>query len=291
MVRDGDNITRAFAEAARDATDPRARDVLVSLATHLHDWVRDVRLTNGEWRAGLAALTQAAAMTDEGRNEFSLFSDLFGITSLVDILNTPNGATSSSPLGPFHQRGAPPLANGGDLWRGQPGQVMVIDGRVVDAATGEGIADATLDLWQNADNGLYSVQDPDQPPENYHGLLSCARDGSFAFTTTLFHPYTVPNDGPGGAMLRMLGREAWRPAHLHVIAEAPGYRALVTELYVEGDLWLERDAAFGVRDDLILTIDQTSNRNDLPAVLEVKDRLPPNFLRARVTIRMARDPS
>ena len=70
---------------------------------------------------------------------------------------SPAGATSSSVLGPFHQRGAPSMPNGGDLWKGQDGEVLVLSGEVVDSDTGDAIGGATLDLWQNADNGLYSV--------------------------------------------------------------------------------------------------------------------------------------
>lgn len=282
-----DGITEAFARVAENAPNARARELLVSLAGHLHAWLKETKPTHDEWRAGIEALTRAAELTNGGRNEFVLFSDLFGITSLVDLLNTPEGASSSSPLGPFHQRGAPPLANGGDMWKGQQGEVLVIEGRVVDAVSGEGVSGAILDLWQNAGNGLYSVQDPEQPDGNYHGLLTCAEDGSFCLTTTLFLPYTVPYDGPGGDMLRALGRDAWRAAHLHVIAEAPGYRALVTELFVEGDEWLEKDAVFGVRPDLVLPVEQCRKGDAVADALQAKDSLPETFLRIRPTIRMA----
>lgn len=286
---DAATITEAFARAADGAPNERCREVVVALVRHLHDWLRETGVTHDEWRTGIEVLTRAAAITDEHRNEFVLFSDLLGITSLVDLLNTPDGATASSPLGPFHQRGAPPLANGGDMWKGQPGQVMVVEGRVVDAQTGEGVPNAKLDLWQNADNGLYSVQDPEQNPANYHGLLSCADDGTFCFTTTLFHPYSVPYDGPAGDMLRALGRDVMRAAHLHVIAEAAGYKALVTELFVEGDEWLDNDAVFGVRPDLVLQIDRSSERETVPADLEARERLPAEFLRIHPTIRMVKD--
>lgn len=283
-----ETITKAFADAAGTPRDPRAREILVSLAVHLHDWLRETKVTSSEWRAGIEALTRAAAITDENRNEFILFSDLLGITSLVDLINTPPGVTPSSPLGPFHQRGAPPLNNGGDMWNGQAGEVLVVSGEILDATTGKPVPDATLDLWQNADNGMYSVQDPEQHPANYHGMLTCAPDGSFCFSTTLFRPYSVPYDGPAGDMLRALGRDVMRAAHLHVIAEAPGYEPLVTELFVEGDEWLDKDAVFGVRAELVLPIDRTSERSTVPGNLEVRDRLPDNFLCIRPTLRMVR---
>ncbi len=282
-----DTITQIFAAYAAQATDARAREVLESLARHLHAFVKETRLTHAEWMAGLMAATRAGEITTPERNEFILFSDLLGVSALVDMVNTPPGATSCSNLGPFHQRGAPPLPDGGDLWKGQPGEVMVVTGRVLDAQTGQGVAGATLDLWQNADNGLYAVQDAGQPAKNYHALLTCAADGTFAFTTTRPQPYGVPYDGPAGDMLRVLGRDAWRPSHLHVIAEAAGYRALVTELFLEDDPHLDSDAVFGVREDLVVPLG-TMAKDETPAHLAARERLPERVLHAPLTVRMAR---
>lgn len=282
-----ETLTQTFAAYAAKAEDPRLREVLCSLAKHLHGFVRETKLTHAEWMAGLQALTRAGEITTPERNEFILFSDLFGVSALVDMVNTPAGATSCSNLGPFHQRGAPPLADGGDLWKGQPGQVMVVTGRVLDAGSGEGVAGATLDMWQNADNGFYAAQDADQPAKNYHGMLSCAADGSFAFTTTRPQPYTVPYDGPAGDMLRGLARDAWRPAHLHVIAEAPGFRPLVTELFLEDDPYLDTDAVFGVRSDLVVRLGEM-RRESAPARLQARAALPEVVLHAELLIRMAR---
>lgn len=278
----------AFERLAEAAPDARMRELMVALARHLHDFVRETRLTPAEWQAGCEALLAAGRISGDERNEFVLFSDLLGVSALVDMLNTPPGATSSSNLGPFHVRGSPPLANGGDLWRGQAGEVLAVEGQVVDAADGHGLGGATLDLWQNADSGLYSVADASQPAGNYRGLMRCDDQGRFCFTTTAWKPYTVPYDGPAGVMLRALGRDAWRAAHLHVIAEHPGYRPVVTELFLAGDPWLAKDAVFGVRDDLVLEVEPVDDRGSLPAGLEALGRLPQRLGRVRVTLRLAR---
>ncbi len=282
-----ETLTQAFADYAAGAENPRVREVFCALAKHMHAFVKETQLTHGEWMAGLMALTRAGEITTPERNEFILFSDLLGVSALVDMVNTPAGATNGSNLGPFHQRGAPELADGGDMWKDQPGEVLVVTGRAIDAATGAGIGGVTLDLWQNADNGLYAVQDDAQPPKNYHGVLRCAADGSFAFTTTRPKSYSVPYDGPGGDMLRALGRDAWRPAHLHVIAEAEGYSSLVTELFPEGDPYLDSDAVFGVREDLVVPLG-TITKADAPAHLVARDRLPETALHVPLIIRMAR---
>ena len=74
-----------------------------------------------------------------------------------------------------------------------------------------------------------------------------AADGSFAFSTVRPVSYKVPDDGPAGDMLRILGRDAWRPAHLHFMISAPGYKRLITHIFRNGDRYLDSDAVFGVR--------------------------------------------
>lgn len=280
------NLIDAFEQLADEASDARTRELLVGLARHLHLFVRETRLTHAEWRAAMEGLARACETTNAERNEFMLLSDILAISSLVDLIGSPTGATSSSVLGPFHQRGAPPIPNGGDLWKGQAGEVLVLSGAVVDGANSNPIASATLDLWQNADNGLYSVQDASQPRMNYHGMLTCDDGGNFAFTTTRFKPYSVPTDGLGGEVLQLLGRDAWRPAHLHVIVEAPGYRTITTELFLSDDPWLERDAAFGVREDLILQTALGTKAIFPVDRLVARERLPEIFLTAAMQFRM-----
>jgi protocatechuate 3,4-dioxygenase beta subunit len=267
------SITQAFADYACNAPSERARTLLVSLAGHLHSFVRDNKVTQAEWGAAIDALTRATQFTDDKRNEYILFSDLLGVSSLVDMVNAAGSGTPSSVLGPFHIEGAPELPNGGDLWRGQVGEPLVVSGRVVDAK-GAPAKGTVLAIWQNAGNGLYSQQDAAQSPTNYHARLTVAEDGTFAFTTVRPVSYKVPDDGPAGDMLRILGRDAWRPAHLHMIIQAPGYAPLITEFFPEDDEHLDGDAVFGVRAGLVLPFGKVADRAALPANLAARDTLP-----------------
>ncbi len=281
-----ETLTGAFAAYAAQAPDARVKEVLCALARHMHDFVKEVHLTHEEWRAGLAALTAAGEITTDARNEFGLFSDLFGVSSLVDMLNSPPGATSSSNMGPFHRRGAPELANGGDLRKGQEGEPLAVVGQVTDTA-GKPVPHAVLDLWQTAGNGLYAIQDDAQPAMNYHAQLRCDAGGNFCFTTVKPLPYTVPYDGPAGVMLRALNRNAWRPSHLHVIVEAPGHVPVVTEIFPTDDEWLDRDAVFGVRADLLMEYRQGTDATTLPANLAERENMPADFWRVDLHLRMA----
>jgi len=279
------SITQAFAEYAKDAPSKRTRDLLVSLAGHLHSFVRENRLTQAEWNAGIDALTRAMKFTDDKRNEYILFSDLLGVSSLVDMVNAASSGTPSSVLGPFHIEGAPELANGGDLWKGQVGEPLVVSGRIVDGE-GHPAKGTVLALWQNSGNGLYAQQDPKQSPTNYHARLKVAEDGSFAFSTVRPVSYTVPDDGPAGDMLKALGRHAWRPAHLHMIIHAPGHRPLITEFFPDDDKYLDHDAVFGVRQGLVLPFKRVGDRKELPANLAARDKLPMPVLTARLDLKL-----
>lgn len=279
-------ITQAFADYCRNAPSERARTLLVGLAGHLHSFVRENKVTQAEWGAAIDALTRATKFTDDKRNEYILFSDLLGVSSLIDMINAAPSGTQSSVLGPFHIEGAPELANGGDMWRGQTGEPLVVSGRIRDEK-GAPAKGTVLALWQNAGNGLYAQQDKDQSPTNYHGRLKVADDGTFAFTTVRPVSYKVPDDGPAGDMLRALGRDAWRPAHLHMIIQAPNHPPLITEFFPEDDAHLDGDAVFGVRGGLVLPFVRTKERSDLPAHLAARETLPMPVWTARLDLTLA----
>lgn len=278
-------ITQAFADYAKNAPSARTRELLVSLAGHLHAFVRDNKVTEAEWNAAIDALTRAVRFTDDKRNEYILFSDLLGVSSLVDMVNAAGKGTPSSVLGPFHIENAPELPNGGDLWKGQVGEPLVVSGKVVDDK-GEPANGTVLALWQNAGNGLYAQQDRDQHPTNYHARLGVAADGTFAFSTVRPVAYKVPEDGPAGDMLRALGRDAWRPAHLHMIVQAPGRKPLITEFFPEDDTYLDCDAVFGVRAGLVLPFKRAVDRAALPANLAARDTLPMPVWTATITLTL-----
>ncbi|CTQ51430.1 dioxygenase [Jannaschia donghaensis] len=247
-----DNITDVFRGYMADDMPPRTREVMSALVRHLHDFARETQLTHDEWRQGIAFLEGCAAIETADRHEFVLASDVLGLSSLVDMINSGPAATSSSVLGPFHVSGAPPLAVGGDMKRDFGGPVLLAEGVIRDP-DGKPIPGAQIDIWQTAPNGLYASQDDAQDTYSFHGLMTVGDDGRYAFTTVKPVEYTVPSDGPVGDILRACGRHPWRPSHLHYIVKAPGYRTLVTEVFPDDDPYLDQDTVFGVREDLVMT--------------------------------------
>ncbi|GAB5511398.1 MAG: intradiol ring-cleavage dioxygenase [Hyphomicrobiales bacterium] len=258
-----------------DDTDPRLRVVLTALIKHLHAFAKEVGLTHAEWRKGLELLTKAGEMTDDERNEFVLFSDVLGLSSLVDMLHSPSGCTNSSVLGPFHILGAPELPVGGDMIGDNPGQQVVVEGHVRDT-DGNPIGGANIEIWQTADNGLYSNQDSAQPEYNLRASMTTGDDGRYALSTVRPAPYLVPTDGPVGELLNASGRHAWRPSHLHFIVQADGFRSLVTEVFPSDDPYLDQDAVFGVRTDLVMEY-VPGDRSALSGDIAARDRLDDSF--------------
>ena len=263
-----DTITQAFVDYCSNDTDPRTMFVLQKMVEHLHTFAKETQLTHAEWARGLKFLTDAGKISDDVRNEFVLISDVTGLSSLVDMIGSQHAGTSSSVLGPFHSVGAPLLPVGADLKKGNEGTTVVVEGRVKDT-DGKPISGALIELWQTAENGLYYSQDGSQDDFNLCCSMKTDTDGRYALTTVKPAPYKVPDDGPVGELFRATGRTPWRPSHLHFIVQTPGYRSLVTEVFANGDPYLDADAVFGVREDLIMDYVESSDLSGLPKDLEV----------------------
>ena len=250
-----DNITQAAADSFAGVPDARRRLLLQQLVQHLHGYAKATGLTHDEWRAALAFLHRTGDISSDSRSEFSLLSDVLGLSSLVDLLAAAQAgapdATPGSVLGPFHTAGSPWKNNPADLSAGNAGQVVLLRGRVL-GARGQPLPQATLDFWQNADNGLYWQLDPRQPQDNLRCRLQVDAEGQFAIRTIRPQPYQIPTDGPvWHDVVEPAGRSAWRPAHVHLIVQAPGHRTLVTEIFDAEDPYLDSDAVFGVRSALV----------------------------------------
>lgn len=256
-----DTITEAVTRSFSRIGDERTKLLITRLIAHLHAYAREVDLTPDEWKRAIDFLYRAGQISDEGRNEFILASDVLGLSSLIDMLQTGAGSTERSALGPFHAPDSPVLDVGGDLARANTGDKVLVRGCVLDG-DGKGIAGATLDFWQAATNGLYWQQDPEQDRNNLRCTMAADHDGRYAFTTVRPAPYKVPYDGPVGDLLHAGKRSAWRPAHFHFIVEAAGFRPLTTELFFADDPYLDEDAVFGVREALIARIAQRSDAED-----------------------------
>ncbi len=259
-----DELTGRVLAAYAGTPEPRLRELLTALISHLHAFAVQTWLTPQEWLAGIEFLTATGQTCDSERQEFILLSDVLGLSSLVEEINAAEGATEPTILGPFYLPGAPARAMGEHIGRPEDGAPTLVRGQVLDRA-GQPLAGATLDVWQASGNGRYDIQDPEQPPFNLRGIFVTGSDGSYQFRTARPVSYPIPSDGPVGDLLRAAARQHWRAAHIHAIVSAPGCRPVTTHIFDADNPYLGSDAVFGVKDSLIKEF-RPAGPNDPPDV-------------------------
>jgi hydroxyquinol 1,2-dioxygenase len=248
-----ETATDAVIDSFAKTEDRRLRELLDSLVRHLHGFVKETEPTIAEWEQAIEFLTATGQKCDDDRQEFILLSDVLGISMLVETINNrkSGGATESTVLGPFHVVKSPVRDLGDNIDLVGTGTPCIVRGRVV-SPDGTPLPGAKLDVWQANDQGFYDVQQPDvQPRTNGRGLFTTDADGNFWFRTIVPSYYPIPTDGPVGTLLNATRRHPYRPAHIHFIVTATGYRPLTTHIFVAGSEYIESDAVFAVKKSLI----------------------------------------
>lgn len=246
-----DELVHRVVDSFAGSEDPRLREVMQSAVRHLHAFIREVRLTEAEWKQGIDFLTAVGHLTDDRRQEFILLSDTLGASMQTITVNNPadGDATEATVFGPFFVEDAPRVEPGGDIAMGAPGQPCWVEGTVRDT-TGAPVAGARIEVWEADEDGFYDVQYADGRTTGRAHLFS-DDEGRFSFWGITPTPYPIPHDGPVGAMLAATGRSPMRASHLHFMVSADGLRTLVTHIFVRGDELLASDSVFGVKDSLV----------------------------------------
>jgi len=265
---DENTITDAVLEQMSFASDARLKQVMASLVRHLHAFAREVDLTPEEWLTGIRFLTAVGQKCTRFRQEFILLSDTLGISSLVNALHdrrAMENCTKSSLLGPFYRQDAPVMKLGDSIATKSTAPQICVYGKVVDSA-GKGIPDALVQVWEPDETGNYDLQKHDPSEMDLRGCFRTDSGGRYHFRTVCPLGYMIPMDGPVGDMIRAQGRHGYRPAHIHFLIGAPGYRELVTALYISGDNHIESDTVFGVTESLITTVKRNDFASPLPTM-------------------------
>ena len=249
---DEHTITRAVLDRMAGCENARLKEVLSALIRHLHDFAREVHLTEAEWMAGIEFLTATGHKCDDKRQEFILLSDALGLSMLTVVLNHSKGAqaTEATVLGPFHVPDAPHFELGDDMSGGANGEPLFVRAHVR-GPDGCPVADAEVDVWQADAEGLYDVQRAGLDAAAGRGVFRTDATGALHFRAVMPVAYPIPTDGPVGRLLSTTGRHPWRPAHVHFMIKAPGYETLITHVFRKGDPYLDSDAVFGVRSSLV----------------------------------------
>ncbi|WP_454752655.1 dioxygenase family protein [Cupriavidus necator] len=248
LIEDEHSVTRIVEAAMANTSDPRLRFVMGSLVRHLHGFLREARLTDAEFEFALEFLARLGHATHASHNEVVLAADVLGLSTLVTVMNnsTRDGRTPGALLGPFYRANAPRYACGDCVVQDDaPGLPLLVSG-TVRATDGTPLAGALVEIWQASPVGLYDNQDPNQPDRNLRGCFHTDENGNYHFRTVRPAGYPVPTDGPVGTLLAAQQRHPYRPAHIHFIVAAPGYRTLVTQVFADEADKLESDVTFGV---------------------------------------------
>jgi len=253
-------ITANLLELLELTPDPRLKFLMMNLVKHMHQFVNETSVTTEEWMNTIKFLTRTGQTCTSIRQEFILLSDVLGISALVDALNNPpiEGATESSVLGPFWTDDAPDIEQGGSIVSDGKGENMYVQGRVL-STSGEPIPCAIIETWETDENGFYDTQYADRNEPDCRGKLRTDADGTYGYRAVVPVAYPIPGDGPVGQLLIALGRHNMRPNHLHLTAEAHGYRKLVTALYPEGCPYITSDSVFGVKESLVVKLEEVKD--------------------------------
>jgi len=254
IIESQKDVTAAvLAELAR-APDGRFKEIMAAFVRHLHDFIREVKLTEEEFQAAIGYIVGLGQHTNATHNEAVLMSGSLGVSTLICLLNNGDrGATETSAnlLGPFWRMHSPPTQNGGSIVRSPtPGPALFVNAAFRDRA-GKPVAGAVVDVWHSSPEGFYENQDPVQADMNLRGQFTTDAEGHIAFRSIKPAGYPIPIDGPVGALLRAQGRHNMRPAHLHFLAVKDGFKTLISQVYVNDDRFLETDVQFGVTRHLV----------------------------------------
>jgi protocatechuate 3,4-dioxygenase beta subunit len=254
IIETSADVTPTVLRAMSGTSNPRLLRVAEAFARHMHAFAREVNLTEGEFELGVDFLNRIGQATHDSHNEGILFADAIGLSTLVCLLNNGNAGateTASALLGPFWRANSPRIASGESIVRSPtPGPELFVACEVVDTA-GKPIGGVEVDVWQSSPVGLYENQDETQADMNLRGKLTTDAAGRFTFRSVKPAGYPVPTDGPVGEMLRAQNRHPYRPAHIHFLGYKPGFKTLITQIFVDDDAHLESDVVFGVTRALI----------------------------------------
>jgi hydroxyquinol 1,2-dioxygenase len=254
IIKSQEDVTPVVIDAYKNIDDARLHEIVASLIKHLHDFARDVHLTEEEFQAGTQIIAKMGQMSNATHNEVVLMAGSLGFSALVCLLNNGNNGqteTTANLLGPFWRLNSPRTENGASIIRSPtPGPALFVDCTVKDIK-GNPIAGAEVDVWHSSPEGFYEQQDPKQADMNLRGKFVTDAKGHFGFRSVKPAGYPIPIDGPVGDLLRVAHRHNYRPAHLHFLILKAGFKTLISQIYTPDDEKLETDAQFGVTRALI----------------------------------------
>lgn len=249
----GASATEAFRAAreydgSAEVSTERVNALVRGLLRGIHEVIYDQQVTYPEFQAAKQWLIDVG----EG-GEWPLLLDVFVEHAVEDVASRAQQGSKGSILGPYYlpDQQRLPARTSLPMRDDEKGTPLTFAGQVRNTR-GEPVGGAELDMWQADDDGYYSGFAPHLPDGNLRGVVVADEQGRFAIDTIEPAPYRIPTDGPTGRLIEAAGRHPWRPAHLHLIVRAAGYRPITTQLYFAGGDWLDSDVAEATKPELVL---------------------------------------
>lgn len=226
--------------------------------------------------AALQPVVSRHRVSEDELHEAARFLDRVGVAgvfaSLLDIAfamtiidRRREGVPGTRPNleGPEYVPGAPRRRDGSlierDLAAGVP--LLVLRGRITDALSGEPIPGAELDLWHADEHGGY-----DRVGHHLRGVVRADGDGEYEVRTLLPLDYAEHQGDPIGELLALMGRHAYRAAHIHFKLRVDGVVRLTSQVFRGDSPYLDSDYVFGaVSDDLVLALEPLDSQGQVYA--------------------------
>src|SRR5437016_10249405 len=131
IIENQKDVTTAVLAELQHASDPRFREIMSAFVRHLHDFVREVKLTEEEFHAAIAYVVALGKHSNESHNEAVLMSGSLGLSALICLINNGNQGTTETDhnmLGPFWRMHSPVTPNGGSIVRSPtPGPALFVE--------------------------------------------------------------------------------------------------------------------------------------------------------------------
>ncbi|MCH8903752.1 MAG: twin-arginine translocation pathway signal protein [Bacteroidetes bacterium] len=171
---------------------------------------------------------------------------ILGVAACGDNRRLKKCTTSDDILGPFYRENAPSRT---DLnANNQKGTELKINGTIYGEDCETPLNNAKVEIWHADDSGEYDTSTDDF---EFRGIVHSDTDGKYEFLTIV----------PG----RYLNGGTYRPGHIHFKITANGHEELVTQLYFQGDPFLDSDPWASDKDAeeriIILNEDASGNKS------------------------------
>ena len=207
--------------------------------------IEDLDVTEDEVHMGSRFLTEMA------QQDFLFgFVDVCVGTAAADHHAKLRNIQMSNLEGPLYLAGAP-LRPDGVIYEQAPApeaKLLVVRGRVYESDTGAPVAGAKLDFWQTDHLGVY-----DRTGYNFRGIIETDAEGRYELHTVVPRVYTFHEDDLVSDFFALLGRHAYRSAHIHLKVWVDDREVLTTQFFDSQSEFLDSDFVVGaVRPELVV---------------------------------------